>query len=56
LNPKIDYFATTSDGNSSDATCHGGKMERNYKDDGYSTRMNRQEINESGPYEIRDHI
>ncbi len=48
--------ATTSDGNSSDTTCQGGKMERNYKDDGYSTRMNRLEINENGPYEIRDHI
>jgi hypothetical protein len=36
--------ATTSDGNSSDTTGQGGKMERNYKDDGSSTRMNRLEI------------
>jgi hypothetical protein len=47
--------ATTSDGNSSDTTCQGGKMERNYKDDGSSTKMNRLEINENGPYEIQDH-
>jgi hypothetical protein len=33
--------ATTSDGNSSDTTNKGGKMEKNYKDDGSSTRMNR---------------
>jgi hypothetical protein len=30
-------------------------MERNYKDDGSSTRMNRLEINENGPYEIQGH-
>jgi hypothetical protein len=47
--------ATTSDGNSSDKTCQGGKMERKYKDDGSSTRMNRLEINADGPYEIQDH-
>ncbi len=28
--------ATNSDGNSSDTTNQGGKMERNYKDDGSS--------------------
>jgi hypothetical protein len=38
--------ATTSDGNSSDTTNQGGEMERNYKDDGSSTRMNRLEIKE----------
>ena len=31
--------ATNSDGNSSDTTNQGGEMERNYKDDGSSTRM-----------------
>ncbi len=46
--------ASTS-GNSSDTTGQGGKMERNYKDDGSSTRMNRLEINENGPYEIQYH-
>jgi hypothetical protein len=30
-------------------------MERNYKDDGSSTRMNRLEIKENGLYEIQDH-
>ncbi len=47
--------ATTSDGNSSDTTNQGGKMERNYKDDGSTTRMNRLEISENGLYEIQDH-
>jgi hypothetical protein len=45
---------TTSDGNSSDATNQGGKMERNYKDDGSTTRMNRLEISVTGPYEIQE--
>jgi hypothetical protein len=47
--------ATTSDGNSSDTTNQGGEMERRYKDDGYTTRMNRLEIKRSGLYEIQDH-
>jgi hypothetical protein len=38
--------ATTSDGNSYDTTCQGGEMERNYKDDGSSTRVNGLEITE----------
>ncbi len=38
--------ATTSDGNSSDTTNQGGEMERNYKDEGSTTRMNRMEIKE----------
>jgi hypothetical protein len=38
--------ATTSDGSSSDTTNQGGEMERNYKDDGSTTRMNRLEIKE----------
>jgi hypothetical protein len=37
--------ATTSDGNISDTTNQGGKMERNFKDDG-SSRMNRLKIRE----------
>jgi hypothetical protein len=44
--------STTSDGNSSDTTGQGGKMERNYKDYGSPTRINKLEINEDGPYEI----
>ncbi len=36
--------ATTSDGNSSDTTDQGGKMVRNYKDEGSTARMNRLEI------------
>jgi hypothetical protein len=32
--------------NSSDTTNQGGEMERNYKDDGSTTRMNRLEIKE----------
>ncbi len=47
--------ATNSDGNSSDTTDQGGEMERNYKDEGFSTRMNRLEIKRSGLYEIQDH-
>ncbi len=38
---------TTSDGNSSDTTNQGGEMERNYKDEGSTTRMNRLEIEET---------
>jgi hypothetical protein len=38
--------STTSDGNNSDTTNQGGEMERNYKDDGSTTRMNRLEIKE----------
>jgi hypothetical protein len=37
--------AITSDGNSSDTTNQGGEMERKYKDDGSTTRINRLEIN-----------
>jgi hypothetical protein len=48
--------ATNQDGNSSDTTSQAGKMERNYKDDGSSTRMNRLEITENEPYDIQDHI
>jgi hypothetical protein len=47
--------ATTSDGNSSDTTNQGEKMERNYKNDGPSTRMNRLKIRENGLYEIQEH-
>ncbi len=49
--------AATSDGNSSDTTSQGGEMERNYKDDGSSTKKdeNRLEIKRSGIYEIQDH-
>jgi hypothetical protein len=39
--------STTSDGNSSDTTNQGGKDgEKNYKNDGSTTRMNRLEISE----------
>ncbi len=38
--------ATNSDGNSSDTTEQGGDMERNYKNEGSTTRMNRLEIKE----------
>jgi hypothetical protein len=41
--------ATTSDGNSSDKTCQGGKMERK------TTRLADWKITESGTYEIQDH-
>ncbi len=37
---------TTSDGNSSYTTDQGGEMERNYKDEGSTARMNRLEIKE----------
>jgi hypothetical protein len=48
--------ATTSDGNSSDTTCQGGKMERkNNKGDGSSTRLADWKITESGTYKIQDH-
>ncbi len=47
--------ATYSDGNSSDTTDQGGEMERNYKDDGSTTRINRLDIKRSGLYEIQDH-
>ncbi len=47
--------ATNCDGKSSNTTNQGGKMERNNKDDGSSTRMNRLEIKENGLYEIQDH-
>ncbi len=46
--------ATTSDGNSSDTTNQGGKMERKYKDDGSSTRMKQTgDQQENGLYEIQ---
>ncbi len=38
--------ATTSDGNSSDTTDQGGKMERNLRMMALQTRMNRLEIKE----------
>ncbi len=48
--------ATTSDGNSSDTTIQGGEMERKYKYDGSTTRMNRLEINKKMDYVIfKDH-
>jgi hypothetical protein len=36
--------------NSSDTTNQGGEMERKYKDDGSTTRKNRQEINKKMDY------
>ena len=42
--------------NSSDTTNQGGKMERNYKDDGSSTkRMKQTGDQRNGIYEIQDH-
>jgi hypothetical protein len=41
--------------NSSDTTNQGGKMERNYKDEDSTPRMNRLEIKEKRLYEIQDH-
>jgi hypothetical protein len=48
--------ATNSDGNSSDTTNQGGTMERNYKDDGSSTRMKQTGDQRSGIYEIQEYI
>jgi hypothetical protein len=47
--------ATNSDGNSSDKTIQGGKMERNYKNDGSSTKVKQTGDQKSGIYEIQDH-
>ncbi len=47
--------ATNPDGNSSDTTNQGCKMERNYKDEDSTPRMNRLEIKRSGLFEIQDH-
>ncbi len=38
--------ATNPDGNSSDTTSQGGKMERNYKDEDSTPRMSKLEIKE----------
>ena len=46
--------ATTSDGNSSDTTDQGVEMERKYKDDGSTTRLNKTgDQQENGLYEIQ---
>ncbi len=48
--------ATNSDGNSSDTTNQGGKMERNYKDDGSSTGIKQTGDQKEVEYmKIQDH-